>query len=47
MYAHDDLIDISIFVCSIDDTFGAIHTPIILEASEGVVSSISCGNTGV
>ena len=45
--AHEDVIDLIIFVCYIEDPFGDIQTPIILDAPEGVSCFIFYGPTGV
>ena len=42
MFDHDDVIDLSIFVCYIKDKFGAIQTPKILDVSEEGIHSIFC-----
>ena len=38
---YEDVINLSLFVCSIEDKFGTIQTTIIFDASEGVSRYIS------
>ena len=45
--AQEEVIALSLLVCSVDDMLGAIHTPIILEACNGGVRLIFGGDFGV
>ena len=44
---HAVVMDLSCFVCSVEDPPGVIHTPSILENCEGGRRSIFCGTSGV
>ena len=44
---HEGVISLSLFVCFIEEPFGYIQTPKILDASDGGSCSIFCGTLGV
>ena len=46
LFYHEEVIALSGLVCSVNETSGEIHTPMIMEAWDGVRRSICFGPSG-